>query len=200
MQVAVKPDSPVFDDAALASLFKSPADFTNELSVVSQTTGLVLQAGRDWHVISNGRDGIVLRLVERGDLIAQCNVSRLHDLPAGKQIGLEELQRDIRKTLRTRFAQFEHAEMERSKTGRRILRVTALGDVDAVPIRWIYHHLSTESGERAAFVFTLEDEMVTRFAASDQSLVESLQFRQPLAPRKAKADVAAAPAESASLK
>ena len=56
------------------------------------------------------------------------------------------------------------------------LRVSARGLVSEVPIRWIYYHVSNSSGQRAAYVFTLSDEMNEKFAARDQLLVDSLRF------------------------
>ena len=52
---------------------------------------------RRWHPLSESGHVTVLRMIDRGELVAQCNISRLPDLPAGKHIQIEELQTDIQK-------------------------------------------------------------------------------------------------------
>ena len=54
--------------------------------------------------------GVVLRFVDSGDLLAQCNISDLTPLPTGKQVGLEAFQQDVRRAIGERFEQFEHPE------------------------------------------------------------------------------------------
>ena len=54
----------------------------------------------------------MLRLIDEGRRIGQCNVSRLPDTPAGKHITLEKFQQDIQQALeQTKGVRKDAAEM-----------------------------------------------------------------------------------------
>ena len=52
----------------------------------------------------------------------------------------------------------------------------AHGKPAEVPIRWIYYHLADRQGRQAAFTFTVEQELLDRFADADRPIVQSLRF------------------------
>ena len=131
---------------------------------------------RRWHAMIDRHDLSVLRLVDRGELVAQCNISELPDLEPGQHLALKEFQSQIRHTLRDRFGQFIEATQSTGEDGRRVLRVVVAGSASEVPIQWIYYHISDPQGRRAAIAFTLEASLAERFAEADRKLVESFQF------------------------
>ena len=131
---------------------------------------------RRWRVMTDRHDVTILRLVDRGDLIAQCNIASLPDLPAGRQLALEELRDDIKQSLEKNAPQFVEATQSVSDDGLRTLRTVVVGQVAELPIQWVYYHLSNHDGRRASFVFTLENGLVERFAEVDRALTDSFQF------------------------
>jgi len=182
MRVAPLDKSPQLTDEALADLPLRPDKGVQMLAFASRHGHFKLLHERRWHVISDIREVTVLRFVDRGELVAQCNISKLPDLPAGKQVPLETFQQDIHKTLGESFRQLVDASQTKTDAGLRILRVAATGSVADVPILWIYYLISNDQGRRVALVFTLESELAERFAAADQALVSSFQFaRRPKA-------------------
>lgn len=167
---------------------------------------------RRWRVMVNRHDLTVLRLVDHGDLVAQCNLSRLPALAPGKQLPLEELQDDIKQSLGKNFRQFVEASQAQTDDGLRVLRATVVGEASDLAVQWNYYHVSNEQGQRLALVFTFESNLAERFADIDRPLVASLQFLTDPEPTQApdkKTEPAksaakdakpAAPAESTSLK
>ncbi len=131
--------------------------------------------GRAWQMMADRPDVTILRLVERGDLIAQCNVSRLPPLEVGREVTLEEFQRDTQRALGQNFGQFIQASQGTTDTGLRMLRVLAAGKVSDIQIHWIYYHLS-QGPNRVAVVFTIETKLTEGFAAGDLPLVSTLRF------------------------
>ena len=81
-------------------------------------------------------------------------------------------------TIGQRFEQFEHASQDEDDEGRRLLRVSAVGRVEDVPIRWVYFHVSDEQGRRAAHVFTMEAELAERLGGADHMLVGGFRFAE----------------------
>lgn len=140
---------------------------------------------RRWRVMVDRADLTVLRLIDRGDLIAQCNLSRLPALAPGKQLPLEELQDDIKQSLGKNFRQFAEASQSQTDEELRILRVTAVGEASDLAVQWNYYHLSNEQGQRLALVFTFESNLAERFAEADRALVASLEFLADPAPTTA---------------
>lgn len=146
------------------------------LRFASETAGLEILHDRHWHLTEERPQRATFRLIENGKVIAQCNLSRLPALPNGKQLALEEFQSDIQQALGDQFAEFESATKNVRNDGQPALRVTARGIIEGVPIRWIYYHVSNPSGQRAAYVFTLADELQEKFAQRDRLLVDSIRF------------------------
>ncbi|MFO0901421.1 MAG: hypothetical protein U0939_00395 [Pirellulales bacterium] len=147
---------------------------------------------RRWRLMVDRHDLTVLRLVDRGDLVAQCNLSRLPALAPGKQLPLEELQDDIKNSLGKNFRQFVEASQSVTDEGLRILRATVVGESSEISVQWNYYHVSNDKGQRLAIVFTFESSLLDRFADLDRSLVASLQFLDDPEPTPVKQDSATA--------
>lgn len=141
---------------------------------------------RRWRSMVDREDLTVLRFVDRGDLVAQCNVSPLPQLAPGKQLSLEEFQDDIKQSLAKTFRQFAEASQTTTDDGLRVLRVAAVGESNGLAVQWNYYHVSNEAGRRLAMVFTFEGTLYDRFAENDRSVVSSVQFLTQPEPTKAK--------------
>lgn len=155
-------------------LQRTPASLALEFTPVSG--GYQMFHNRDWHLTLDRPDVAILRLIRDGDLIAQCNISRLPNLPDGKIVTLEAFQGDVRTGLGERFGQFTEASEKRTSEGVRILRAVANGTQGDLPIQWVYYHFSNEHGQQAACVFTLDARLAPAFAGEDQALAGSLVF------------------------
>jgi hypothetical protein len=120
-----------------------------------------------------------MRLVERGDLVSQCNISSLPALASGKQLTLDGFELDIRKALGDDFGSFVESKQELSENQLAVLRVVVAGMVQEVPIEWVYYHLTDATGRRVSLVFTHESAKIEQFAAADRSIVASFRMMEP---------------------
>jgi len=185
-------------DESLAGLSPVAKPGDTFLELRSQKGGYELVHDRRWRVMVDRHDVAVMRLIDRGDLIAQCNVSKLPKLPAGEQLTLEGFQEDVRKTLGKNFGQIIEASQQVTEGGIRVLRVVASGNASELPIQWTYYHLSDDEGSRASLVLTIEADLVERFAAVDRELVSGFRFIQTS--RAGETPSQSIPAEKAALK
>ncbi len=178
IRVQVTPNVHVaqLSDSKLAGLHLDDLAGASPLSFESAHSNYRLLHDRRWRVMSDHPNVAILRMVDRGDLIAQCNISKLSDYPDGKYLQLEEFQADVRRALGERFAQFIEAAQSSTDEGHRVLRVVAAGVVSELPIHWIYYHISDSKGQRASLVFTMESKLIERFADADRTLADSLFF------------------------
>jgi hypothetical protein len=123
-------------------------------------------------------------MVDRGELVAQCNISPLPKLE--KAIPLAEFQRDVQRTLGKNFGQFVNAGQTINESGYAVFRVVVHGDVGGLPIEWIYYLVQDRAGHRVSLAFTLEQSLSERFATTDKAMVAALALTEPPAPTAAK--------------
>lgn len=131
---------------------------------------------RNWHVFHQ-QDGVaVLRLVENGSLIAQCNVSRVPTIRAGEVTPLEEFKRDIQTSLGSSLKEIGQGEQLKTEEGLTLQRVIANGVAREVPMHWIYYLCTAPDGRQTAFAFNVERSLVERLGGRDREIVQSLVF------------------------
>jgi hypothetical protein len=167
---------PELDDSVLEGLALEATPGAMLLRFASADGGFRFLHDRQWRTILDRHDAAILRLVDQGDLVAQCNASRLPDLPAGQRVQLDAFKADIQRALGDSFGQFAEVSQSTSEMGLRLLRVVVAGASSDVPIRWVYYHLSDDQGRRVAAVFTMDARLIERFAEADRTLVETLEF------------------------
>jgi hypothetical protein len=164
-----------------------PSKPTPELAQLSYSGGsgrFRLQYDRRWYLTSDDSKLAVMRMVERGDLVAQCNLS-----PLAAQKGpvtLAQFQRDVQASLGKNFGQFVKASESKNEAGYTVLRLVVHGTVSQLPIEWIYYLIEDEKGKGVSLAFTFEQELEGRFGQSDRELVNSLRLVEPVAPTAAK--------------
>lgn len=146
------------------------------LKLESPKGGFRVLYDKKWRVMVDRSDVSILRLVERGDLIAQCNISPLPDSAPGKHLSMEEFKGEIEEALGKNFGQIVEAKQTKTESGLRVLRIVASGVSSELPIQWIYYHVSSDQGRRAAYVFTFEGRLAERFGAADEILSGSFEF------------------------
>ena len=132
-----------------------------------------------WRVIEDGPDGLVMRLVDRGALVAQCSIIALPRAPSLTPPTIAEVERDLQRSLAGQFGGLEHSAEATRSDGVRLVRVVATGRADGLPFRWIHAVLTDDDGDRVAVTCTLEDSLAKRFGAADRELVDGLQLPTP---------------------
>jgi hypothetical protein len=133
-------------------------------------------ADRRWKVIADAGEEAILRLVDNNQIVAQCNITRLPAFSPGQQLTLEGFQEDIRRTLGQSLVGFAEAAQRVNSGGVRVLRVVADGMSSEIPVRWVYCHLSDDSGRRYSMVFTMSGEQVEAFALADDQVTGSFEL------------------------
>lgn len=189
LQMTITPlaKSAELTDAALAGLPLEPAPELLALAYESAAHGFHFGYDRRWHVITDEPEQVVLRLVDRGELVAQCNVAIPAKTEPGKPISLARFQADIQQALGRAFGRFVNASEGTTPGGHVIYRVTAVGEVSELPIQWNYHYIADPRGRQVVFAFTIEGQLVEAFAQSDLELAGSVEFLEPQKPATASA-------------
>jgi hypothetical protein len=171
-------------DQLTAEIIKSIAADSSEvaqpLALRSEASAFEMLYDRRWHVTRDEPELTVLRLLDRGELVAQCNISPLSQLSAGSEFGLDEFQSDVQQALGKNFGRVVSAAEHKTATGLRLLKVVAEGTVSELPIQWRYYLATDREGRRVALTYTMESSLVERFSDADATMVESLEFAAPM--------------------
>jgi len=180
LQVVITPTkAPAsLSDAALAKLAMKPTPQSTFLTYESPSGGWRCLHDRRWYVHHQRpkESVVVLRLLDRGMLSAQCNLASLPQREPEKLISREEFQNDVRQALGKNFGEFVETSESTNEANYRIYRVVVDGKASDIAMRWIYYLVADSKGRQAAFTFVVEQNLVERFANADKPLVESLRF------------------------
>ncbi len=121
-------------------------------------------------------DAAVLRLIENGDLLAQCNIVELPNRPAGNLMKLKAFETEVGKIIGRADAEIVKSSESQSSHGLSVLRVDVEGAEQEVPIHWVYFHVAHNDGRRLTFMCSGEQEVYERFEMYSKPLVDSLVF------------------------
>ena len=148
-----------------------------KLKWASDSGRFALEYDPRWRVIAAEQEAAVLRYVDDGDLMAQCDVVQLPSRPANKPLSLAAYKKEVEKIIRSdKTARISDSKAMTTSTGLKALKVTVKGTEKELPVQWIYYHVASEDGRRLTFVFTLEQEIANVFQPSDQRMVNGLSF------------------------
>lgn len=178
-------ENPALKDAAIEAAPREPKPESLLLVMDAHDWKIKLYHDRLWHLFHQGSTVAVLRLMDKGSLIAQCNVSPIGPAPAGKHIGEQQFQDDVQKAIGADFEKFEKAEIVPTQDKRFIFRVIASGSanqktakgVSKVPVNWIYYLIADADGRQMVLVFTVETTLVERLQNRDINLALGIDFQ-----------------------
>ena len=166
-------------ETALANVSLEPAAELTQLSYEPPEAKWRLAHDRRWFVITEEKDQAVLRLIDGGDKLAQCNVALLPQAADAAQLTLDGFQEDVVRALDESFQKLLRASQRHSEADYRVFQVVAEGEASNVPMQWIYYLVTDEQGRRVVLAFVLEKEMLDRFQGADEQLVTTLRLAEP---------------------
>lgn len=182
MTIASGQEPAALADAALDGLQLELSPEVEYLSYHSRLGGYRFLHDRRWHVMFESSEMLAMRMVDRGELLAQCNGSSIAPLEPGKYADLASFQQDIKKSLGESFGQFVKASETTNPLGNRVLRVEAVGMASDLPIQWNYYLVTNAQGRQVVFAFTAESSLMELLGGADAAIVDSLEFvEQPVA-------------------
>jgi hypothetical protein len=185
VRITPKTKSDALSDSALKDLPLEPTAELTQLSCGPVDGGWQLSHDRRWHLYREQSDFIVLRMIDGGQYVGQCNISSLPNASPGKTVTLKQFQEDTRRALSKSFGEFVSAA-ETDSANHHICRLVIRGEASDIPIQWNYYLVSDDQGHQAVFAFTTEEKLIDRLGKADEQLVRAIQFvdRKSLAEKK----------------
>lgn len=176
---ALADSAPELSDSALENLPLLAKSGETLISFRSEKGGFELNHDRRWRVMSEKYDSAVLRLIDRGELVSQCNIAKLKNFAKGETLTLEAFQEDVTKALEKQKGQITEASQNTTEDGILVQKLLVTGTAAELPIQWTYYHLSDSAGRRASLVFTIDAKLVERYGHIDQELISAFRFFDP---------------------
>ncbi len=165
--------------AALADVPLKPTAELTRLSYEPPEAQWRLAHDRRWSVITEEENRAVLRLIDEGVRVAQCNVASLAAVADPSKLTLEGFQEEVERALDESFGSLVRASQHHSESDYRVYRVVAEGETSSLPMQWIYYLVIDKHGRRVVLAFVLEKEKAGLLKGADEQLVEAFRFAEP---------------------
>jgi hypothetical protein len=169
-------------DAVIAALPRD-RDPERELLILMAPDGkYTLKHDRDWHIYWDDTRLTVLKRLDHGEVIAQCNLNVGPKVPPGKHQHPDQFRDDVRRALGARFDRFVGAgEVEGDPAGGFRYKVAVQGRQGDVGILWDYYLIAGPDGDQVLATFTHAVAQESAFGGQDARLVASFRWNLPVA-------------------
>jgi hypothetical protein len=135
--------------------------------------------GREWHQVAATGEHVVLRLMDRGDFVAQVTLTPWTPAAKGKHLSPEEFKAAMNETSGWRPEKELQAGEVPSSDGHWVYRYSVLGQLDGVAVLQNFYLVAGPGGEQVVLAFTMTPKQVDKLGARDLSLVGSLEVPAP---------------------
>jgi hypothetical protein len=169
-------------DTVVAAL-PNDRDPQRELLVLMAPDGrYALQHDRDWHIYWDDSKLTVLKRLDHGEVVAQCNLNVGPKVPAGKHQDPDQFRDDVKRALGERFVRFVGVgEVEGDPGGGFRYKVAVQGRQGEVGILWDYYLIASPDGDQLLATFTHASAQSAGFGDQDLRLVASFRWMTPAA-------------------
>jgi hypothetical protein len=132
---------------------------------------------RNWHALWDDPRLMVLKRLEGGQVVAQCNLAVGPAVGKGRHQDPLQFRSDIRSALKQRFVQFLGAgEVDGDPAGGFRYKVGVQGREGDLGVVWYYYLVASPSGDQLLVTFTLAEEHARAFGDQDREMIGSLRW------------------------
>ena len=131
---------------------------------------------RDWHITGQTDGHLVLRLLDRGEFVAQATISAWKKAEPGKHASAEEFKKAIGDSpgwVATRILEDAEVPIE---GGGWLYRFAAEGKMEEQPAVQCFHLLAGPRGDQVAGTFSMKPEKMKALGSRDLSLMKAIEF------------------------
>jgi hypothetical protein len=137
---------------------------------------------RDWHIWWDGDKLTILKRVDAGRFVAQCNISTGPNAGAGRHEDPARLRDDIKKAAGPRFVSLVgEGTVDGVPAGGYRYRVAIQGREGNADVLWYYYLIAGPQGDQVLAIFTLGLDQQERFGDQDLRLIGSFEWLGPAA-------------------
>jgi hypothetical protein len=131
---------------------------------------------RNWQTVGQTDRHLILRLMDRGDFVAQVTITLWTRAQPGKHLSAEEFQKAMAETTGWEAEQELQAGEVPAEEGRWVYRISAMGLLDDVKVMQNFFLVASPQGEQVVLVFTTTPGQAKKLGTRDLDLVGGLSF------------------------
>lgn len=131
---------------------------------------------REWQTVGQTDDHLIMRLMERGDFVAQVTVTPWTAAKKGEHLTPDEFRAAMDDTPGWEPKRELQAGEVPTDDKRWIYRLSTLGSIDGVEVMQNFYLIASPEGEQVVLAFTLSPKQAERLGDRDLSLAGSLMF------------------------
>jgi hypothetical protein len=131
--------------------------------------------GREWHIVSETKEHLVLRLMDRGDFVAQATLTPWTSAAKGKHLSAEEFKSKMNEAAGWQAEQELQAGEVQGQEGRWAYRLSELGHMDGLAVLQNFYLVAAPGGEQMVVAVTMTPKQADKLGARDLSLIGGLE-------------------------
>ncbi len=165
-------------DVAIVSVpdnFTPPITLTN-IELTDPKGRYEMVHPREWHMVSATDEHQVLRLMDRGDFIAQATITPWTAADKGKHLSEDDFKAAMYESPGFELTkELQAGEVPSEQKERWVYRLSALGELDGVEVMQNCYLIAAPNGEQVVVTFTMTPKQADKLGARDLSFVGSLE-------------------------
>jgi hypothetical protein len=174
---AAEPAAQIADEV-VSGLPTEPDPQREQLLLISPDGKYTLRHDRDWHTYWDDRRLTVLKRLDHGVVVAQCNLMNGPNAGKGRHQDLKQFRNDLRSALGPRFAAFlGEGEVDGDPAGGFRYKVGVQGREGELGVVWYYYLVASPDGDQLLATFTQAEGQVKAFGDQDLRLIGSLRWQ-----------------------
>ncbi len=171
-------EPPELSDAALAGIATEPDPARELLLFVAPDGKYSFLHDRSWHIWHDNVRQTVLKRLDRGEVVAYCNLTTGPQVGKGRHQDLKQFRDDVRRALGERFVAFlGEGEVEGDPAGGFRYKIGVQGKQGELGVLWDYYLVASPDGDQLLVTFTLAAQHEKLFGDEDLKLIGSLRWR-----------------------
>jgi hypothetical protein len=165
-------------DVALVSVpdgLEPPAAMT-QLYYSDAKNRFDLVYAREWQTVGLTDDHLVLRLLDRGDFVAQVTITPWSRSRPGEHLSAEAFREAMAKVPGWEQGEVLQEGQVPSEPGRWLYRISAMGQLDGIKVLQNFYLVAGPNGDQVVLAFTLTPSQAEKLGARDLSMAGSIDF------------------------
>lgn len=136
-----------------------------------------LKYDRDWQMVGQTNERVVLRLLERGDFVAQATITPWTKTQPGDHLSAEAFKKAMAETPGWEQGELlQEGDISGSGTGRWIYRISAIGQMDGMKVLQNFFLIAGPHGEQVVLAVTLTQAQADKLGTRDLLLVQGIDW------------------------
>lgn len=158
-----------------------PPESLTRVAYIDPDGRFELTHGRDWQAVARTSKHLVLRLLERGDFVAQATLTPWKKAEAGSHLSADEVKQALENTPGWEEDETLEAGEIDSNNDNFIYRIAAAGTLNEVKVVQYFYLVAGPQGDQLLLTFTLAPAQTQKLAAQDLELVRGIAYPRTVA-------------------